>query len=236
MDRDFKLSSVSFFCPAYNDAGNLPDLIPIVVDFLQRNSEKFEITIIDDGAKDGTGKVADQMAQQYPNIKVVHHKKNEGYTATLKEGFESGRYEYVMYTDGDNQYDVRDFEPYLYLLRDHDVISGYAVKKAVSAFRKFQSWIHNALISVLFFTSFKDINCSMKIFKKEVLDSITIRSNPFGAFVDAELIIKAHQHGYSIAQFPVVHYARKSGIASGSKPYLVFNTIKDMIRLRLNLL
>ncbi len=231
-----KLSSVSFFCPAYNDAGNLPDLIPVVVDFLERNAEKYEITIIDDGAKDGTGKVADQMANQFQGARVIHHERNKGYNATLKEGFENGKYDYVMYTDGDNQYDVREFEPHLHLLEKNDVIAGYATKKAVSDFRKFQSWVHNALINILFLSHFKDINCAMKIFKRQVLEKVKINCNPYGAFIDAELMLKAKMLGYKIAQFPVTHYERKSGIASGSKPKVVLNTIKDMIKLRLHLL
>lgn len=234
--KPMKLSSVSFFCPAYNDEGNLPDLIPNVHKFLSENSEKFGIIIIDDGAKDRTGAVADELAQKFSNVKVVHHLKNMGYTATLKEGFETGKYDYVMYTDGDNQYDITDFGPYLYLLENNDVISGYATKKAVSDFRKFQSWVHNTLISILFFTNYRDINCAMKIFKKPVLDRIKINSNPYGAFIDAELILKAKKMGYKIAQFPVVHYERKTGIASGSKPKVVLNTFKDMIMLRLNLI
>lgn len=234
--ESFKLSSVSFFCPAYNDASNLPDLIPNVFNFLSEHSEKFEIVIIDDGAKDGTGKVADQMAQKFPNVKVIHHENNRGYSATLKEGFENGKYDYVMYTDGDSQYDVKEFEPYLYLLKTNDVLAGYATKKAVSTFRKFQSWVHNTLINILFFVHFKDINCSMKIFKKPVLDKIKINCNPFGAFIDAELILKAKKLGIGIAQFPVTHYERKSGVASGSKSKVILNTIKDMVKLRLNLL
>ena len=232
----FKLSSVSFFCPAYNDAGNLPDLIPTVVEFLQKNSQKFEIVIIDDGAKDGTGRVADEMAQKYPGVRVIHHPKNKGYNATLKEGFENAKYDYVMYTDGDNQYDVREFEPYLYLLKTNDVLAGFAIKKAVSNFRKFQSFVHNTLINILFLSNFKDINCAMKIFKKPVLDKIKINCDPFGAFIDAELILKAKKLGFKIAQFPVTHFERKSGIASGSKPKVIWNTFKDMIKLRLNLL
>ncbi len=226
------LSSVSFFCPAYNDEGNLPDLIPNVFRFLTENSEKFEIVIIDDAAKDRTGAVADELARKFPNIRVIHHSENKGYTATLKEGFEMGKFDYVMYTDGDNQYDVNDAGPYLHLLEDNDVIAGYAVKKAVSPFRKLQSWVHNTLINILFFNRFKDINCSMKIFKKPVLDKIEIKSDPFGAFIDAELILKAKKLGFRIAQFPVIHYERKTGIASGSKPKLVLKTIKDMIKLR----
>lgn len=238
MDKQIpcKLSSVSFFCPAYNDGGNLPDLIPVVVDFLEQYSNKYEIVIIHDGGKDNTGEAADEMARKFPNVKVIHHQTNKGYSATLKEGFENSKYDYVMYTDGDNQYDVREFKPYLHLLKENDVLAGYATKKAVSQFRKFQSWVHNMIINILFFNSLKDINCSMKIFKREVLEKIQINSNPMGAFIDAELILKARRLGYKIAQFPVTQYERRTGIASGSNPELVLNTIKDMIKLRLNLL
>jgi glycosyltransferase involved in cell wall biosynthesis len=230
------LSSVSFFCPAYNDAANLPDLIRAVSDFLRKNAEQYDILIIDDGAKDGTGRVADEMAREYTNVRVIHHEHNKGYNATLKEGFETGKYDYVMYTDGDNQYDVKEFEPYLYLLETNDILAGYATIKAVSTFRRFQSWVHNILINILFFVHFRDINCAMKIFKRTVLENITINSCPIGAFIDAELLLKASNIGFKIAQFPVTQYERKSGIASGSKPKLILNTIKDMIKLRLNLL
>ncbi len=235
-----KLSSISFFCPAYNDAGNLPDLIPVVSDFLQKHAEVYEIVIIDDGAKDGTGRVADEMAVKFPHVRVVHHEKNKGYTATLKEGFETAQHDYVMYTDGDNQYNIFDLEPYLHLLlssdENVDVLAGYATKKAVSGFRKFQSGVHNTLINILFLSHFRDINCALKIFKKPVLEHIQIKSNPYGAFIDAELMLKAKKLGYKIRQFPVVHYERKTGIASGSKPKVVLNTIKDMIQLRFGLL
>jgi glycosyltransferase involved in cell wall biosynthesis len=230
------LTSVSFFCPAYNDAGNLPDLIPVVVDFLTKHSKKFEIVIIEDGSPDKTGEVADELAKKFPNIRVVHHAKNMGYTATLKEGFETAKYDYVMFTDGDNQYNVFDAEPYLSLLETHDLITGYATQKAVSNFRKFQSRVHNMLVSILFLEYFKDINCALKIFKRSILTDIQLNSNPHGAFIAAELVLKAKKLGFTIGKFPVVHYERKSGIASGSKPKVVLNTFKDMIKLRFNLL
>ncbi|MEK7180171.1 MAG: glycosyltransferase family 2 protein [Patescibacteria group bacterium] len=237
MNKDiFKLSSISFFCPAYNDALNLPELIPNVSKFLEKHTSLYEIVIIEDGSPDKTGEVADTLSRQFPHVRVIHHEKNRGYSATLKEGFEKASYDYVMYTDGDNQYNVFDFEPYLQLLEQNDVIAGYAVTKAVSSFRRFQSFVHNFLISILFLTHFKDINCSMKIFKKKVLQEIEIKSNPSGAFIDAELILKARQKGFKIRQFPVVHYARRNGIASGSKPSLILNTVKDMVKFRLGLL
>jgi glycosyltransferase involved in cell wall biosynthesis len=230
------LSSVSFFCPAYNDEGNLPELIPAVHAFLSKHVGKFEILIIEDGSPDNTGAVADSLAKKYSDVRVVHHGKNQGYTATLREGFESGTYEYVMYTDGDNQYDITDFEAHLGLMERNDIIAGYARSKAVSRLRSIQSLVFNALISFLFLTNFRDINCSMKLIRRDVLKRIPLRSSPHGAFIDAELMVRASRAGMRMAQFPVVHYARKSGIASGSKPGLVWETFKDAFKLRFGLL
>lgn len=229
-----KLSSVSFFCPAYYDEKNLSKLIPKVDKLLKEIANKYEIVIVEDGSPDKTGEVADLLAEKFKNAKVIHHKKNMGYGGALKDGFENAKYDYVMYTDGDNQYDVNEFKQAVPLLKYADVVSGYAKKKAVNFRRKLQSIIFNWLVIILFLIRIKDINCSMKIYKKKVLDSMEIMS--LSAFIDAEMIIKAKQNGFKIVQFPVTHYPRSSGIEGGSKMSVIMPTIKDMIKFRLGLL
>ena len=225
-----KLSSVSFFCPAYNDEKNLPVLVPHVSDFLKEITDVYEIIIVHDGSPDRTGEVADQLAREYPNVRVIHHPKNMGYGAALRDGFLGARYDYVMYTDGDNQYDVREFLPYLHLLDTADVLSGYVTKKAVSFRRKVQSEVYNWLIRILFLVWCRDIDCAMKIYKRRVLDGISIRSS--SAFIDAEMIIKAKKAGFKVAQFPVTHFPRTQGLASGSKMSVIVATVREMIKYR----
>jgi len=236
MNESYRIKSMSFFCPAYYDALNLPELIPSVFSFLKKHCDEFEILIIVDCSPDNTLEVANNLAMRFPYVRVISHKKNRGITATMKEGFESAKYDFIMYTDGDNQYDVWDLEPHIALLGSSDVLSGYATKKAVSAFRRFQSWLYNSFIKMLFLVNFKDINCSMKIYSKEVLNKIEIESSPKGGFIDAEMILKANRLGFKISQFPVVHYERMNGVAGGTKPIVTLNTIKDMVLFRLGLL
>ncbi len=225
---------VSFFCPAYNDEDNLLKLIPTVHKFLSEISDRFEIIIIEDGSPDRTGEIAEQLAQQHPYIRVIHHSKNLGYGATLKDGFKNSKYDYIMYTDGDNQYDVNEFAPALPLLKNVDIISGFAIKKAVNFRRKVQSQLFNGLIKILFGVNLRDINCSMKIYAKKTIDAMDIKSN--SAFIDAEMLVRARKNGFSVAQFPVTHYERECGIASGSKFNVIADTIKDMLKFRLGLL
>ena len=229
-----KLSSVSFFCPAYYDAENLPRLIPGVIDFLKSITDKFEVIIVEDGSPDSTGQAADELAQRYPQVRVIHHPKNMGYGATLHDGFRAAQYDYVMYTDGDMQYDITEFEPYIGLLHKNEIIAGYAVIKAVSIGRKLQSVAYNLAILLLFGKWYRDANCSMKIYKRNVLKNLDIRSK--SAFIDAEMLIKAGRAGFSIQQFPVHHLPRISGIAHGSNPKVIVDTARDMILFRLGLL
>ncbi len=229
-----KLSEVSFFCPAYGDEDNLPLIIPKVHKLLSEISNKFEIIIVEDGSPDRTGQVADDLASRFSNIRVIHHKRNTGYGGALKDGFRNAKYEYVMYTDGDNQYDVDEFRPFLNLLDKADVIAGYATVKAVNSKRKIQSQVFNWFVFTLFGYYFKDVNCSMKIYKRKVLDSMVIKSD--SAFIDAEMMVKAKHNGFIIAQFPVTHYPRKSGPEGGSKWPVIWDTFKDMLKFRFGIL
>lgn len=235
MNENFnKLSSASFFCPAYYDEENLPILIPHVAQFLKEITDMFEIIIVHDCSPDKTGEVADKMAREFPHVRVIHHPRNLGYGVTLRDGFLSAQYDYIIYTDGDNQYDVREFLPYLHLLETADIMSGYAAQKAVSFIRKAQSFVYNWLIKILFFAGCRDINCSMKIYKRKVLSAISIESD--SCFIDAEMIIKSKKAGFKIAQFPVTHFPRAKGLASGSKMSVISSTVIDMIKFRIGLL
>jgi glycosyltransferase involved in cell wall biosynthesis len=233
-DNTTMLTSVSFFCPAYRDEGNLPTLIKQVADFLPRIAAVYEIIIVHDGSPDRTGAVADELACTYPFVRVIHHAINEGYGAALRNGFMSARYDYVMYTDGDCQYDVREFSPYLHLLEASDVITGYVEKKAVSSLRMFQSAFYNMIVRFMFNVRIRDINCSMKIYKRIALNMPAVQST--SAFIDAEMLIRAKRAGHIILQFPVTHYKRVSGVASGSRPSVILSTMRDMVLFRLGLL
>ena len=90
--------------------------------------------------------------------------------------------DYILYTDGDNQYDISELRPHLDSFRAFDVLNGYAIKKAVIGRRKVQSAIFNALVNALFLQRFKDVNCSLKMYKRRVIDGMTISSN--SAFID----------------------------------------------------
>ena len=225
-----KKPSISFFCPAYFDEKNLPILIPKTFKVLRENTSNFEILIIEDGSPDKTAQAADELAKKYkPNIKTIHHKKNLGYGATLRDGFNNAnKYDYTFYTDGDNQYDINEIEKMIPFLGDYDVVIGFRTKRALTFSRQLQTIFFNWLIRFLFSTKIKDINCSMKLISRSALNSIKLESD--SSFIDAELLIKLRDKGYKIKEVPVGHFPRKFGKASGGSKSVIFKTIAEMFR------
>jgi len=225
-----KKPSISFFCPAYFDEKNLPLLIPKVYQVLRAQASEFEMVIINDGSPDKTGPVAEKLAKKFArHLSVVHHQKNLGYGAALKSGFQQAqKFDYVFYTDGDNQYDAAELKKMIPFLKKYDVVVGYRTKRALSLTRQIQTLFFNRLVKWLFGMKIKDVNCSMKVISKEVLKQINLTSS--GSFIEAELLIKLKQKNFKIKEVEVSHFPRQFGLASGGRPRVIIKTFCEMMK------
>ena len=100
--------ALSYFFPAHNEAANLTGLVEEALATLPGLAEQFEIVIVDDGSKDATPALADELAAAHPAVRAVHHPTNLGYGAALRSGFAAARFDHLAYTDGDRQFKVAD--------------------------------------------------------------------------------------------------------------------------------
>src|SRR3954447_22166436 len=104
-----RLARLSYFFPAHNEEANLEGLVAEALETLPSLADAFEIVIVDDGSKDATPRIADDLTAANPGVvRAVHHPTNYGYGAALRSGFRSARYEHVAFTDGDRQFQVAD--------------------------------------------------------------------------------------------------------------------------------
>ncbi len=227
-NKDIRLS---VFFPAYYDEKNIGKVVDKAVAVLEELGLKdYEVTIIEDGSPDNTAEVADKLALKYPKVKVVHHEKNKGYGATLWEGFSSARFEYVFYTDGDNQFDLEELKKFVALLPFSDMVVGYRKKKQYSPYRKLTSFVYNYLLRFVFDIDYIDIDCAFKIIKTDLFRKIKV--NTKDAFIDAEIMIRAGLLGYSFTELGVKHLPRIDGVSTAARPSIIFRTIKEIIDLR----
>jgi glycosyltransferase involved in cell wall biosynthesis len=134
--------TLSVFFPAYYDEENIGKVVDKAVAVLESLALKdYEIIIIEDGSPDRTGEVADELARKYSRVRVIHHEKNMGYGATLRDGFYAAKFDYVFYSDGDNQFDLDELRKFVALIPYSDIIVGYRISKQYSQWRRFTSFV-----------------------------------------------------------------------------------------------
>jgi len=221
--------SLSVFFPAYYDEDNIGKVVTKAIEVLNElELKEYEVIIIEDGSPDRTAEVADSLAAQFPGVRVIHHKKNMGYGATLKDGFMNAKMDYVFYTDGDNQFDLDELKKFVALIPFTDIVSGFRIRKQYSNYRKFTSFIYNLILRFLFQIDDRDIDCAFKLFPTKLFKEIVIESKD--AFIDAEIMIKARLLNYSVTEVGVQHLPRIDGISTGARPSVIFRTFGEIYR------
>ncbi len=221
--------TLSVFFPAYYDEKNIGKVVNKAIEVLEELKLKdYEIIIIEDGSPDKTGEVADELAKKYPKVRVIHHEKNMGYGYTLRDGFLNAKMDYVFYTDGDNQFDLTELKKFVALIPFSDMVVGFRKTKQYSFYRRLTSLFYNYLLKILFEVRYWDIDCAFKLFKREIFEKIKIES--VDAFIDAEIMIKAHLLGYTSTEVGVRHLPRLDGISTGARPSVIIRTIVEALK------
>jgi glycosyltransferase involved in cell wall biosynthesis len=207
------VTGLSVVLPAYNEEPNIEAVIRQALDCLPDLAERWEIIVVDDGSTDETAKVVEALlAEHHPRLRLLRHERNQGYGAALRTGFSRVRYDKVFYTDADRQFDIAEVEYLLPLLSQYDAVVGFRVYRYDSASRLVASTVYNWLVRILFRVRVRDVDCSFKLFRREVIDKITIECTDF--FVDTELVAKARKWNFRIVEKGVRHYARVAGETS----------------------
>jgi glycosyltransferase involved in cell wall biosynthesis len=226
---------LTIFFPAYNEEENvaetvrraLDDVAPLV-------AGSIEVLVVDDGSIDRTPELADALAAADPRVRV-HHQANRGYGGALRAGFEQATGELIAFSDADLQFDLREFARLLARLDDPartaDVVIGYRLQRRDPPHRIFIAKTYNAIVSATFALRVRDIDCAMKLFRREVFDGLRLDAD--SPFLSAELLIKLKARGERIAQLGVTHYPRSAGTNTGASFRKILRTFRDIAKLRL---
>jgi len=224
-----KLKNLSIFFPAYNEEDNITRTVENALSEVPLFAENFEIIIINDGSSDRTAEVAEKLSEKYENVRTVTHEENRGYGGALKTGLKEAQYEYIFFTDGDGQFNITEIEKLLPLAQKCDIAAGYRIKRNDPFYRIINAKAYNLLVRILFGLKMRDIDCAFKIIRKEVIDSIPLKSE--SQFISAELLIKAKKKGFTIKQIGVNHFPRKHGSPTGNKPIVVIKSFGELFKL-----
>ncbi|KKQ96813.1 MAG: hypothetical protein A3G66_01365 [Candidatus Levybacteria bacterium RIFCSPLOWO2_12_FULL_39_17] len=221
-----KLPELSIFFPFWNEEENVSRVVFSALDVAKKVTVKWEIIIIDDGSSDNTLREAEKIAFENKNIRIVSHKPNRGYGAALKEGFQNASYNYIVFTDGDGQFDIAQITKFIDKIDNADIVIGYRRKRRDTFARHILMYMLRVWDLIFFGFWFRDIDCGFKMFKKESLDKIMpLRSE--GAMITTEILAKAKRKNLKIEQVEVDHYKRQFGEQSGANLAVIVRAVLE---------
>ncbi len=232
-----RVPRLSYFFPAHNEEANLEGLVDEALAVLPTLAETFEIIAVNDGSRDRTAAIADDLTARHPGVvRAVHHPTNLGYGAALRSGFAAARHDLVAFTDGDRQFHVADLGRLTARMAESDapdVVVGYRIKRADPLIRTLYARAYRLANRIFFGLKVTDVDCACKLVRRDALEGLHVESG--GAFFSAEVLIKLRAAGRTVVEVGVPHYARTAGSPTGARPEVILRAVRDFWRLRLSM-
>ncbi|HAF08515.1 MAG TPA: glycosyltransferase family 2 protein [Chloroflexi bacterium] len=231
------LSGLSFFFPARDEELNIEPMVARALAVLPMYADWVEVTIVDDGSSDRTGAIADALARADPRVKVLHHRPGRGYGGAVRAGLMSATQPFVFFTDGDQQFDVADFDKLIGALGPGvDAVIGYRLQLAYPWRHLVVSGVYNRVIRLLFSGGWRDVDCAFKLFRADVFARVPLnRVHSNGAFFSPELLITLRANGIVMREVGIPHHPRVHHEPKGTSPEAIVKAIRDLLLLRLSL-
>jgi dolichol-phosphate mannosyltransferase len=208
--------------PTYNEAENLGRIIPRVLE----QDERIDVLVVDDNSPDGTGQIADDIAERNPRVHVLHREAKQGLGKAYLAGFawalEQG-YDFVFEMDSDFSHDPKFLPEFLRVIEDADLAIGSRYKTGVNVVnwpmsRLILSYGANVYARWITGVPLCDSTGGFKCFRREVLEAIPLdRVQSNGYSFQIEMSFRAWKKGFRLVEIPIVFVDRVEGHSKMSK-------------------
>ena len=200
---------VSIFVPAYNEAAHLEGAIADIASAAQAALDDYEILLVDDGSTDGTGPLADRVAQQRPKLRVIHQPTNQGIAAGYARALEVARFEYFGFLPGDREVDPISIKNILAAVGAAEIVAPYhGNPKARQAYRRVLTLVSTTLVNRLF-------GLRLRYFQGPcVYPTRLARALPKtagGFYFPTQMLVHALCAGRTYVEVPLIHQDRAHG-------------------------
>jgi len=220
--------SLSVVLPAWNEQGTVGRVVHAALEQLDRRGIPGEVIVVDDGSVDATGVVVARLAAADARVRVIDHGVNRGYGRAVRSGAAACRYEHVLLTDADGQFDLADLARLEPWAAEFDLVLGYRPTRADPLHRRLNGRLWNTAVSGLFDTGVRDVDCAFKLVARGVFDRVALTTDT--AFISTELVLGARAAGLRVHEVPVSHFPRVSGQATGARADVVLRAAWDLGR------
>lgn len=223
--------SLSVFFPAYNDSGTIASLVITAVQTAATLTPDYEVLVINDGSRDDTPRILDELARVYPDhVRIVHHPQNRGYGGALRSGFAHATKDLVFYTDGDAQYDPAEMALLWARLTDEvDWVNGWKISRSDPLHRIVIGRIYHHTVKLLFGLGVRDVDCDFRLMRRRIFDVVQLEKS--SGVICLEMMKKFQDAGFRVAEVPVHHYHRAHGKSQFFNFRRVGRTLVDVLKL-----
>jgi putative flippase GtrA len=210
----FTTHSLSVVLPAYNEEQVIASTVEQVTRELANLTRDFEVIVINDGSTDHTGAVLSALHKLDRRVRVLTHKRNQGYGATLADGFAAATNDLTFFMDSDGQFDIRELKRFLSLIDAYDAVIGYRIERQDTWMRKLNAWGWKLVVRLALGVRVRDIDCAFKLLRTDFLQRHPLETR--GAMINAELLYKLKAVGCTFREVGVRHLPRQGGRATGA--------------------
>ncbi len=198
----------SIVVPFHNEEQNVTRLYDRVKDVMETVNESFELVFVDDGSRDRTYRLLEEIAAVDSRVLLIKLRRNFGQTSALAAGFDHATGEYVVAMDGDLQHDPSEIPQFMEKLEEgYDVVSGWRAQRADSlVLRQFPSGAANWMLRRVSGVDIHDFGTTFKAYRREVIQNIPLYAD-MHRFIPA----LASWYGATICEVPISNPARRSG-------------------------
>ena len=218
--------SLSVIMPAHNEEVAIAATVHDVVNTLKAWVPDFEVIVVNDGSKDRTRSIVEEIAASDQHVHLINHPVNRGYGAALASGFEAITKDLVFFMDSDGQFDIADLERFFAFIDEYDAVLGYRIDRQDTWVRKLNAWGWKMLVRLVFGLRVRDIDCAFKLYRAKFFQENRLETR--GAMINTEILYKFTRAGYTYTQLGVRHLPRRGGRATGAKPAVIVRAFREM--------
>ncbi len=210
------MAKFSIVIPAYNEEENLPSLLDNLLVLGKRQNWDFEIIVSNDNSSDKTGKICEDYAKKFKNLKVVNRKSPEhGMGATLMDGTKAAGSKIIVWVMADKSDELEKIPKMVKKVEEgFDLVLGSRYmpggsRGELGIDKAFFSWFYTFCAKIIFGIKIHDITNAFRAFRKDLVEKIRLESKDFA--ISPEFAIKCQLKGIKIGEVPATYYNRKVG-------------------------
>jgi glycosyltransferase involved in cell wall biosynthesis len=216
---------LSITIPAYNEEATLEEIVEEALSAGAAMNDDFEVLIVNDGSSDETGRLADRLAAARPNVRVVHHEHNRGFSGAMRSCVDEAMGEYVFLGPADGQAEFDEIRRFWAMKEQYDLVFSCRAGRDDSAGRKVSSAVWYAFLRILFGRVIPEFSSTF-LFRRAAIPEFAVKIRPDASNFLPVLYLTAIETGRSVGTLRTVQHQRRGGVAKGGS---VTNSIRTVI-------